>query len=190
MATITSVQVAENLTEMWGIKACEYRIGSTQIDFQDLMVAVSEKRATTVESEVQPLSTRIRTRNKELEVLGSILAKFTQTQSSYASDASGSDTAEMTGITEEEIPLACEAYRRKGGEPEATLRWWNSSWSKASVEGMISILKSMMDERNNASQTDMTRLQSLVDRRDESYTTATDLMSKISDTRSNLIGNL
>ena len=191
MATITSVQVAENLTEMWGIKACEYKIGTSQVDFQDLMVAVSERRATTVEGEVQPLTTRIRARNRELALLGSILAKFTQTQSNYASDATGSTQGTVSGITEEEIPLACEAYRKKGGTPQTNLDWWNSStWSKASVEGMISILKSMMDERNNESQTDMTRLQSLVDRRDESYTTATNLMSEVSDTRSNLIRNL
>ena len=36
----------------------------------------------------------------------------------------------------------------------------------------------------------MSRLQSLVDRRDESYSTATNLMTNISDTRSNLIRNL
>ena len=36
----------------------------------------------------------------------------------------------------------------------------------------------------------MSRLQSLVDRRDESYSTATNLMTAISDTRSNLIRNL
>ena len=36
----------------------------------------------------------------------------------------------------------------------------------------------------------VSRLQSLVDRRDESYSTATNLMTSISDTRSNLIRNL
>ena len=36
----------------------------------------------------------------------------------------------------------------------------------------------------------MSRLQSLVDRRDESYSTATNMMTAISDTRSNLIRNL
>jgi hypothetical protein len=42
----------------------------------------------------------------------------------------------------------------------------------------------------NEAQTDMTRLQSLVDRRDESYSTATNLMTSISDTRSNVIRNM
>jgi hypothetical protein len=36
----------------------------------------------------------------------------------------------------------------------------------------------------------MTRLESLVDRRDEAYSTASDLMNKVSDTRSTLIGNM
>ena len=191
MATITEVNVAQDLTALWGINAYEYSISGKQVDFQDLMVAVSEKRAVSVEGEVQPLTTRVRTRNKELEILGSLLAKFTQTQSSYDSNATGSTMKPVRGITEEEIPLASEAYRKKGGNPETTLSWWNSTtWTKASVEGMISMLKTMIDSRNNESQTDMSRLQSLVDRRDESYSTATNLMTAVSDTRSNLIRNL
>ena len=191
MPTIQNVKVADDLTALWGVNAYEYKVGNKQVDFQDLMIAVSERRATSVEGEVQPLTTRVRARNKELEILGSLLAKFTQTQSKYDSSATGSSTASVEGITQEEIPLASEAYRRKGGSPGSALSWWNSNtWTKASVEGMISMLKSMIDSRNNESQTDMARLQSLVDRRDESYSTATNLMSSISDTRSNLIRNL
>ena len=52
------------------------------------------------------------------------------------------------------------------------------------------MVKTKIDGLNNESQTDMSRLQSLVDRRDESYSTATNLMTSISDTRSNLIRNL
>ena len=36
----------------------------------------------------------------------------------------------------------------------------------------------------------MSRLESLVDRRDEAFSTASDLMSEISDTRSNVITNM
>ena len=43
---------------------------------------------------------------------------------------------------------------------------------------------------NNQSEKDMSRLQSLVDRRDEAFTTASNLMSEISDTRGNTIGNM
>jgi hypothetical protein len=64
------------------------------------------------------------------------------------------------------------------------------SMNKKTLEGMLSLVKSEIDGLNNESQTDMTRLQSLVDRRDESYSTATDLMTSISDTRSNVIRNM
>ena len=177
--------------EFWG--------DAYDLDFDGAVFTVSDDASelfaadgytTSVEGEVQPLTTRIRARNKELEILGSLLAKFTQTQSSYDSNATGSSMKPVQGITEEEIPLGSEAYRKKGGTPGSTLSWWNSDWSKASVEGMISMLKTMIDSRNNESQTDMSRLQSLVDRRDESYSTATNLMSAVSDTRSNLIRNL
>ena len=178
------------LSQSWGVNFCDYKINGTPADFQDLMIIVSENRAVVVEGEVAPLSSRIRIRNKELDTLGSLLAIFTQAQASFASDAAGSATTQVSGVTQEMVPLGCEAYTKKGGSPSSSLSWWNDSWTKSSVEGMVSIIKSMIDERNNQSQLDMNRLQSLVDRRDESYSTATDLMRTVSDTRSNLIGNL
>lgn len=176
----------------WGTSVFDYKLNGVEVDFQDLMVAISERRATAVEGEVGPLSTRMRTRNKELEILGSLLAIFSQTQSSYDSDADGDAEASVSGVTEEMLDLACEAYKRKEGNNAGhNTGWWNAkNWTKKSVEGMVSILKSMIDERNNAAQTDMTRLQSLVDRRDESFTTATTLMTNISDTRDNAIRNM
>ena len=86
-----------------------------------------------------------------------------------------------------------ETYDCYGGtDPGSTWNssWANSEWTKSSVEGMIQALKSMIDGRNNKAQTDMTRLQQLVDRRDESFSTASSLMTSVSDTRGNLIRNL
>jgi len=193
--TIASVAVTNNagadvFKTRWGSTVYDYQLNGVSTDFQDLMVAISEHRATAVEGEVQPLSTRMRRRNKDLELLGSLLAIFSQTQSKYAHDADGGAQASVSGVTSEMVPLACEAYRRKGGTPSTNLSWWNENWSKSSVDGMVSVLKSMIDERNNAAQTDMTRLQSLVDRRDESFTTATTLMTNVSETRDNAIRNM
>lgn len=194
--TIASIAVTNNGTDVfksrWGTTIYDYQLNGVAKDFQDLMVAISEHRATAVEGEVSPLSTRMQKRNKDLELLGSLLAIFSQTQSGYAHDADGGAQGTVSGVTREMIPLACEAYNRKGGSANTSdLSWWNSStWTKASVDGMVSVLKSMIDERNNAAQKDMTRLQSLVDRRDESFTTATTLMTNVSDTRSNAIRNM
>ena len=193
--TIASVAVTNNagadvFKTRWGSTVYDYQLNGVSTDFQDLMVAISEHRATAVEGEVAPLSTRMRKRNKDLELLGSLLAIFSQTQSKYAHDADGGAQASVSGVTSEMVPLACEAYRRKGGTPSTNLSWWNENWSKSSVDGMVSVLKSMIDERNNAAQTDMTRLQSLVDRRDAAFTTATTLMTNVSETRDNAIRNM
>jgi len=54
----------------------------------------------------------------------------------------------------------------------------------------VQLVKSKIDGFNNQSQTDMSRLQGLVDKRDQSFSTATDLMTNVSDTRGTLIQNL
>jgi hypothetical protein len=192
MATIEK-QSAVALSQSWGVSFSDYKVNGQLVDFQDLMIVISEKRAVTVEGEVTPLTARIKNRNAELDKLGSLLAIFTKAQANFKSDAAGSDTTGVSGITSDQWQLLRQAYIKRGGDdPGATWRpsWANDNWSKSSIEGVIQALKSMIDTRNNEAQTDMTRLQSLVDRRDESYSTASNLMSAVSDTRSNLIRNL
>ena len=85
------------LSQAWGASFGDYNYvkwdGSvkTRFDFQDLLVEISENRAVTVESEVQPLSTRIMHRNRRLDKLGSALADLTKLQSQFDSDAKGTD---------------------------------------------------------------------------------------------------
>lgn len=192
MATIVP-QTPVTLSQEWGVSFSDYKVNGKPVDFQDLMIEIGANRAVTVEAEVVPLTTRIKHRNAELDKLGSLLAIFTKTQADFPSDAKGSDKKPVSGITSDQWNLLREAYVKRGGtDPGSTWNssWANSEWTKSSVEGMIQALKSMIDGRNNKAQTDMTRLQQLVDRRDESFSTASTLMTSVSDTRGNLIRNL
>ena len=179
MSTITEVKVAENLTALWGINAYEYKVSGNQVDFQDLMIAVSEKRAVTVEGEVVPLTTRIRARNADLELLGKALSELTAAQATLKSDAGGNDHSSYTFSSD--VKARVKDLTGNNLDDNETKKW---------LEYFIQMVKTKIDGLNNESQTDMSRLQSLVDRRDESYSTATNLMTSISDTRSNLIRNL
>ena len=179
MATITEVPVAENLTALWGINAYEYRMSGKQVDFQDLMIAISERRAVTVEGEVTPLTTRVRNRNAQLEKLGTALSELSAAQATLESNATGSTQSSYTFT-----------QQTKNVVRELTDTTLVNNETKKWLEYYVQRVKSKIDALNNESQTDMTRLQSLVDRRDESYSTATNLMTSISDTRSNLIRNL
>ncbi len=167
---------ANSISSRWGIQANEYVISGKRTDLQDLMVIVSKNRAISIEGEVGPQSTRIRNRNAELEELGEALADMTTQQTKFDPDKKdGEEKFQPSDTTKKTL----SKFGINVGD-----------YSKADVEGIIQNLKSMIDGRNNEAQLDMSRLQQLVDRRDESYSTATNLMTAISDTRANLIRNL
>ena len=177
MADITrkDVQVSMN----WGVGFYDYQIGTKQVDFQDLMVAVAENRAVAVEGEVNPLTTRIKTRNKDLEILGTALSELTAASATLKSDAAGGDHSSYT--FSDAVKTRVKKLTGYKLDDDETKKW---------LEYFTQRVKSKIDGLNNESQTDMSRLQSLVDRRDESYSTATNLMTAVSDTRANLIRNL
>ena len=170
------------LSQNWGnVSFNDYLFNAKRVDFQDLMVLVAEKRALAVESEVTPMSVRMRARNSDLDLLGQCLAELTAAQATLPSNADGDDKCSYTFSSETVNRVKILTKDGKTLKNNAT---------KEDIEFFIQMVKSKIDSLNNASQTDMSRIQSLVDRRDESFSTATNLMTSISDTRSNLIRNL
>lgn len=183
MSTIVSNNVT--LSQSWGASFGDYSFVTGNevlaVDFQDLMVKIAEKRATTVEAEVEPLTTRITNRNTTLEALGNALSDLTKIQASFKSDAEGSKRSSLS-ITTTTFTTLQDVF--------GTLDFDNRKMLKYEVEEWLKKVKSKIDALNNEAQKDMTRLQQLVDRRDESFSTATTLMSAISDTRSTAIRNM
>ena len=176
MAAIERDEV--KLSSSWGATFGDYFYGTAKTDFQDLMVGIAANRATSVEGEVMPLTTRIKNRNAYLEELGEALADLTRLQTAFKSDDPGDKQREtMKDSTYQTI------YKLQGTYPtKKEYKQW--------VEYYLKLVKNKIDALNNEGQKDMTRLQSLVDRRDEAFSTASTLMSSISDTRGNLIRNL
>ena len=170
---------ADEFKARWGTSVYDYSLNGVAVDFQDLMVAISEHRATAVEGEVGPLSTRMRTRNATLSELGDDLADLSKLQAQFKSDDSGSTRHGSLKSTTKASLLKIFG----------SLDWDRLDLTKYETEEWIQKVKSKIDSLNNEAQTDMTRLQSLVDRRDESFTTATTLMTNVSDTRDNAIRN-
>ena len=175
MQTIERVNVGSDILNSWGIEANDYKIDGKQVDFQDILVNISKKRAVAVEGEIVPLSARIRSRNALMDVLGEALSAF-------ASDDAGSKTTSVS--------LSANTVKALKACGKTSYSTGTQSLSKSTVEELVQLVKSKIDSCNNQSQTDMTRLQSLVDRRDQSFTSATELMTNVSDTRGNLISNI
>ncbi|MBO4736043.1 MAG: hypothetical protein J5614_06570 [Paludibacteraceae bacterium] len=177
------------LSQYWGdVKFSDFEYGkdangnTRQVDFQDLMVEICNDRAVTVEGEVTPLVTRIKKRNTDLDTLGEALADLTRQQAAFKSDAKGDDRSGTT-VSSTTLTTLHNFFSNTSYIQSANL-------TKKENEYCIQLVKSKIDSLNNDSQSDMSRLESLVDRRDESYSTASSLMSSISDTRTSLISNL
>lgn len=191
MSTIT-LEGLSDIAGRWGVAAGEYAVwganGAELEDFQDLMVSVSKYRAISIEGEVEPLAERIRRRNARLEELGNALAEFTKIQTSFSSDAKGSTACGVDVAFSEAAASVLRdlGYANDGGWAKVSGKY---IINKQTCDGVLSRIKSEIDALNNIAQADMTRLQSLVERRDESYSAATNLMTSISETRSNAIKN-
>ncbi len=181
MAVIERINVGSDRLCSWGITANDYKMDGKQVDFQDLLVNVSKLRASKVEGEIGPLSKRIRARNSLMDNLGEALSALSGAQAAFSSSSEGGDTTTVsfTANTVKALKACGQGYSSG-----------SHSLTKRKVEELVQLVKSKIDSCNNQSQTDMTRLQSLVDRRDQAFSAATEMMTNVSDTRSNLISNL
>lgn len=195
MAIQTDPVSNQNLAA-WGVSGAEYVVDGVKVCFQDLMVVVTEQRAATIEKEVEPMSTRMTSRNKRLESLGNALSDLSGIEASFKSDDDGGvwsldylkQPSEATRAVLDSLESGLYGHGTSGkGDGKGKTGYYVT---KSNCEKAIQLVKTQIDKLNNEASADMTRLQSLVDRRDESYSTATSLMQKIADTASALIKNL
>lgn len=176
---IGTVQVSDRLDSLWGVQVVDYVYQDRLMDLQDLLVAVCEERAVTIEKGIAPLATRMRMTNAELEDLGNLLSKFSKLQAQYKQTEDG--TGSIT-ISEKEVNL----LKQLGYTAAAT----SMTLKRSETEMIVQLIKTGMDALNNNSQTRMTRMNGLVEKRDGAFTSASQMMSAVSDTRKNLIAAL
>lgn len=186
--TIGTEAVGVNRYAEFNVTINDYTVGGARYDLQDLLVKLTSDRAAVVEAEVQPLSTRVRNRNAYLEKLGNALAHLNKLQARFDDDSEGSDTTSFSG-SDTSAKNTLEVLNRLGYNFTYNAAQ-TYTWRKDVIEEYVQKVKTGIDTGNNEAQIDMNRLQSLVDRRDQSYTTATELMSAVSDTRAKTIDNM
>ena len=188
MEEINSIAIGDGRYESrWGVVVCDYRYrgASSWRDFEWLMIDAARNRATTVESEIDPIAKVVRNRNARLQELGDALASLSKGQTAFADSDDGGK--KLSGKSAEK--LSAEVVRIVN-QLEANTLPTDGDATKAQIEKAIQLVKSQTDRLNNESQQGLTRLQSLMDRRDESFNTASSLMGEISDTRKTAIGNM
>ena len=176
---IGTVQVSDRLDSLWGVQVVDYVYQGRRMDLQDLLVAVSEERAVTIEDGISPLATRMRMTNRQLEDLGKLLSKFSRLQAKYKQSEDGTESIDLS--PDELKLLNFVGY----GATDTTL-----TLKRSDTEAIVQLIKTKMDALNNNSQTRMTRMNGLVEKRDGAFTSASQMMAAVSDTRKNLISAL
>ena len=167
-----------------GVKAFDYILDDgnerSQIDFQDLLTTIAVNRANAVEDEMTPLANMMRNRNQRLDKYGNLLAKLNKIDTSFDTEAKGDDPSKEP-LTLDECNVLAEI-----GYPVNSSAG-NYYPSKADTQMFMQATKSAIDGLNNRSQNDVTRLQSLVDKRDQTYTKAAEVQKDVTDSHSKLI---
>ena len=179
------------MEDRWGIQVFDYRMekvsgeGKTQVDFRDLTTYIAERRAVEIEKEIQPLSQRITKRNDRLEIVGKATSEMAAFTAKLPSDPDASQNA-TSYVSSKTADLLREL---SGGQINLTGDQDNTM-SKADIDKATQLLKTENDKLNNEAQLDMNRMQGIVQQRDNSYNTATSMMTSISDSVSNAIKSM
>ena len=185
---ITSKMRGSLFKDTRALTAVEYNISkinsalTAPVEFSTMLLAVSLRRANSVEGEVLPVSTAVTDRNSQLEELGKALsaASADQARTQKESPAVTVDADDNTTIWRNAI----KKYQLGSGS------FLSGRVTPGDAAQAVQLLKSHIDNLNNEAQADMTRLQSLVDKRDEAYNLGSDLVGSVSDSRSTAIRNI
>ncbi len=195
VTTVMRGQLFDKLTDTSAVKVFLYKVGSNASafgpgdDYSDMLLACTLTRASSVEGEITPMSTAIQTRNSQLEELGKALSEASNIQAQCQTKSPPENVTDDSIIPV--IKNVLEKYGLAAKNDGATGGIMNdNTFTPGEAAQAVQLLKSKIDALNNASQTDMTRLQSLVDKRDEAFSLASDLVSSASDTRSTTIRNI
>ena len=170
--------------ERWNISVVEYQMPvdgkNTKVDFQDLMVNVAENQALAIEQEVQPQAIRVKKRTERLKVCGDAMAELSVFKFDTKDD-SNPQSKNWSKISD----ATAKILKELTGNP------WSASSStrlyKSDVDSGNQFLKSESDKLNNQQQLSMSRLESLVQSRDQNFNMASTLMTHVSETRGNTI---
>lgn len=174
-----STPVAENRFGLWGVTVNDYLIDGLPVDFGSAVVALATRRATTIERELMPLTTMMMVRNRKLKKLGDALGDLTNLQVNFKADAPGSEKS-ASGVSEATFKLL-DAI--KSGLFADNMH----RMTKANVEQAIQLVKSEIDKLNNEMQTDTTRAQSYIQKRDDSFGMASSIMGSTQNSRKDAI---
>lgn len=184
-----------------GINNVQISSGPTGLEGMDLetaLMAVQGRRAENLEIQLKGQMDAVSAKNKEIERLNGIMSNLNIVQSNLTSGGHKPETAYdftpscATGTWKPGYDALAAAKLAAGttGSPNATAIEALRSGKTGDLSTYITNLKQSIDSLSNSQQTDMLRLQSLSNKRNEAFDIMTNFMKKLADNRGSIIGNM
>ncbi len=143
------------------------------LDVLTLLMTISMARAQNIESQLVDHANTMQKKNELLAEAQKQLSEARRLRPTKDSDKAGMPADMKKFMNDHGIPIS------GGDNPSGT------DWDKN-----INSIKSFVDTQNTLSQTDMIQLQSLVQKRDQSFEMVTNLMQQDNRTKNAVIGNI
>jgi hypothetical protein len=167
---------------------------SPPVDMETLLMSVQIERAKNLDTQLAMQAGEVKARNDQVAELNTLMTRLRAEQSD--SDDTGkirwTDYAtvvllEKYGLVQNDphYPASVPSPYSKPGEP---VGGWG--FKRSTTDLFLDRAKGAVDKLNSSNQMDMIRLQSLMNKRNESFDMLTNLVEKFSKQQSNIVGNL
>lgn len=183
MALIVTNDITD--VSVWGVQQKNYTInGKSNQDFGSAVAVAALQQSNSIERESEAYTAMVRVRIRKLEELGEALSVITEALASMRIKDTESDDLSK----EDSRLLTAKSILRKYGLDLAVDDKNRITREEASMRQ--NDVQFAIDNEDNSLQQDMVSLQGLVSKRDNSFSTAAKLVSKVNDTAQTLIGNI
>ena len=179
------------------------------LDLESALMAVQSNRANLLEAQLKDQIAGVQAKNDQISKLNQALGELNKLAAQFPADAKAdhkiNDQVKANDYHQEKV--INESLKQAGVTP---FTQGKDDWSgrgrlldnsvfnggvggnttKGQVDGAVQQLKSQIDSMSNSQQMDMLRLQSLSNKRNESFEIMTNFIKKMQDNRSAILGNL
>lgn len=170
---------------VYGALIKDYEIGGKKADFSAAIAMASLQQSEAIEALLPALNKTVDVRQKKVNALGEILATLTEALASM--DAKDQSTSRLSRIDTAKITNMNALLKSYGFETIVTK---DGQITYANASRVQNEIEKALDTESNDLQQNMTLLQSLVQKRDNSFEVAHKVLSKSNRTASDTITSI
>lgn len=168
-------------------------VDGQSLDLGQLMMQINIERTELIDTQLANQMAEVQERNTQLKALNELMAmcrQFKASESTTHDDNAAGQTFTLPGYEDQGAKNVTQWFAEFGMtetdvNPSDSTEEWQAEW-----DANIQTIKGAIDSLNSDSQLAMTRLQSLMNKRNQAYETVSDVLNKDQKTRDTITGNL